>query len=262
MTRPRVLTLAGSDPSGGAGLQADLKAFQARGVDACAVPTALTVQTPRAVISIQALDPAFVVAQLDALLNEVPLQAIKIGMLCNGPLVRAVTTCLQRQPPVPLVVDPIIISTSGFRLMDDDGVWALVESLLSQATLVTPNADEASCLSRMPVRNVQEARLAAIAIQALGAQTVLVKGGHLRGDIAADVLFDGNGFHVLESPRLPVGRTHGTGCLLSSVIAAELAKGQPVLDAVTTAKACVRNALQHGTHVHGVLLPSAFALYP
>jgi hydroxymethylpyrimidine/phosphomethylpyrimidine kinase len=160
-----------------------------------------------------------------------------------------------------VVLDPVIQSGSGFRLLDDPGVWALIEMLLPRAFLVTPNADEASCLTRLPVRNEEEARRAAMAVQALGAAAVLVKGGHLSGGLASDVLFDGTRFHVFEAPRLSLPRTHGTGCLLSAVIAAELALGRPVLQAVATAKQCVLRALQQGTPAAGgVLLPDVFAL--
>jgi len=183
-----------------------------------------------------------------------------VGVLCNAPIVRAVARSLQRHADVPVVLDPVIMSTSGYRLLDDHGVWAMSETLLPRARLITPNADEASVLSRMPVRSQAEAQQAAVALQALGAQAVLIKGGHIAGATSADVLFDGTAFHVFEAPRLTLGRTHGTGCLLSAVIAAELGKGAGVVDAVRTAKAALLRALERGTVHGGVLMPDPWAL--
>ncbi|MEW5852498.1 MAG: bifunctional hydroxymethylpyrimidine kinase/phosphomethylpyrimidine kinase [Myxococcota bacterium] len=255
------LSIAGSDPSGGAGIQADLKAFFARGVYGCAVPTALTVQTARGVRGTKPVDPGQVANQVDAVLEDAGVRAVKLGMLVNAPIVRAVAKSLARYPDLPVVLDPVITSSSGSRLLDDHGLWAITEVLLPRARLVTPNADEASFLSRMPVRNEAEAREAALAIQALGAQAVLVKGGHLSAGPAADVLFDGVEFHIFESPRLDIPRTHGTGCLLSAVITAELAKGASTFDAVAAAKSAMVRALERGFMAAGnVLLPDPFAL--
>lgn len=255
------LTLAGSDPSGGAGLQADLKAFFARGVHGAAVPTLLTVQNSGGVREVHPLSPELVETQAEAVFDDVPVTGVKTGTLHNASIVRAVARLLNTRPAIPYVLDPVIMSTSGKRVLDDHGVWALVELLLPRCTLVTPNAHEASVLTRRPVRNESEAREAAVAIQALGARAVLIKGGHLDGAESVDLLFDGAAFTRLAGPRLDTGRTHGTGCLLSAVITAELARGVGLHDAVATAKSCLARALAQGHRtLSGVLLPDVHAL--
>lgn len=247
MVNPRALTVAGSDPSGGAGIQADLQAFAARAVRGGAVITALTVQQSTGVRRVQGVDPELVAEQLAAAVEDLQPNALKTGMLHNAATVKAVHRVLDRHPEIPVVVDPVILSTSGTRLLDDKGVWALAEVLLPRTDLLTPNADEASVLSRMPVRNDEEARKAAVTLQALGARAVLVKGGHLPGGTAHDVLFDGSAFHVFEAPRQRLGHTHGTGCTLSALITAELARGAPLFAAIATAKVLLSSALEHGS---------------
>ena len=255
------LTVAGSDPSGGAGLQADLKAFTARGVQGAAVPTLITVQNSAGVRAVSPLDAALVGAQLEAVFQDVPVRALKTGTLHGAALVKEVARVLAAHTPVSYVLDPVVMSGSGTRLLDDHGLWTMVEQLLPRTTLITPNADEASLLTRRPVRTEEEAREAAVAIQALGARAVLVKGGHLSEDAAVDVLFDGNGFHTFKVPRLKLPRIHGAGCLLSALITAELAKGPGLLEAVGTARRLLNRALEHGTVMpSGVLLPDVFSL--
>jgi hydroxymethylpyrimidine/phosphomethylpyrimidine kinase len=255
------LSIAGSDPSGGAGLQADLKAFFARGVQGAAVPTLITVQSLAGVRSVQPLDPSLVTAQLGAVLQDTTVHAVKTGALHNAPMVRAVAKALNARVEIPYVLDPIIMSGSGHRLLDDHGVWAMTELLLPRCTLVTPNADEASVLTRRPVRTEEEAREAAVAIQALGARAVLIKGGHLEGGDAVDVLFDGAQFHSFTAPRLKLPRLHGTGCLLSAVITAELARGETVWASVFTAKKLMNRAIENAEITsHGVALPDVFSL--
>ncbi len=255
------LTIAGSDPSGGAGLQADLKAFTMRGVQGAAVATLITVQNAGGVRAVSPLDAALVGAQLEAVFQDVPVRALKSGTLHSAPVVKEIARVLGAHPPLPYVLDPVVMSGGGTRLLDDHGLWTMVELLLPRTTLITPNADEASVLTRRPVRSEEEAREAAVAIQALGAQAVLVKGGHLAEDAAVDVFFDGHGFHTFKVPRLKIPRIHGAGCLLSAVITAELAKGVPLLDAVTTARRLLNRALERGTVTSsGVVLPDVFAL--
>lgn len=252
----RALTVAGSDPSGGAGIQADLRAFAARGVHGSAVITALTVQSAAEVRRVVAVDPDVVEQQMECAVADLLPTVVKTGMLHSAPVVQVVARVMARFPDIPLVVDPVIVSTSGTRLLDDRGVWALQDALLPRADLITPNADEACVLSRMPVRNEEEARHAALAIQALGARAVLVKGGHLKEGPAHDVLFDGTGFHVFEAPRQDLGTTHGTGCALSALIAAEMARGVPLVAAVACAKVLLLEALARGHRTpQGILVP-------
>ncbi|MBI5496908.1 MAG: bifunctional hydroxymethylpyrimidine kinase/phosphomethylpyrimidine kinase [Deltaproteobacteria bacterium] len=255
------LSIAGSDPSGGAGIQADLKAFHARGTWGCAVPTLLTVQNPSGVRDVHPVAPELVEAQAEAVLEEILPGAVKTGTLHNAAMVRAVSRVLATRPQVPYVLDPIILSGTGRRMLDDHGVWAMTELLLPRCTLITPNAQEASVLTRRPVRDESEAREAALALQALGARAVLVKGGHLGDADAVDVLFDGAKFETFTHPRLDVARVHGSGCLLSAVITAELAKGATLAAAVRAAKRLLARALERGHRLaSGVLLPDPHAL--
>ncbi len=244
MTPPRVLTIAGSDPSGGAGLQADLKTFAAHGVYGMAVITALTAQSTVGVAAVHAPPAAFVAAQIDAVLEDCPPRSIKTGMLFDAEVVKAVAERLGRVPALDLVVDPVLVSTSGDRLLTADAEAALVERLVPLATLLTPNATEASVLTGVDVTDVESAEAAARALTARGARAVLVKGGHVPGDHAVDVLVDGDGAATrLSLPRLAIAPPHGAGCTLSAAIAAQLALGRPLHEAVRRAKAWVHAGL-------------------
>ena len=251
--RPVALTIAGADPSGGAGLQADLVTFAAFGVHGAAVVTALTAQNTRGVQAIAAVDPAFVAAQLDAVLPDLAPSAAKTGMLYTAAVVNTVAERLKARPLPVLVVDPVVAATSGATLLDAAGIAALRARLLPLATLVTPNLREAEILVGRPVADRSAMRDAARALVDLGARAALVTGGHLSGD-AIDVLFDGGALHEYAAPRVPTPRgTHGTGCVLSAAITAGLAVGRPLTEAVAAAKRHVTGALAaapaigHGT---------------
>jgi len=239
---PVALTIAGSDPSGGAGLQADHKTFAAFGVYGASVVTALTVQDTARVHAVVPVEPSVVEAQLAALLADLPVAAAKTGMLATGGIVDAVVRVLRVRPVPHLVVDPVLVATAGQRLADDTLLPALRDRLLPLATLVTPNLAEAAALTDRPVRDLGEMRDAARALVDLGAQAALVTGGHLPGD-PCDVLFAGGVLHELRCARVAAPRTHGTGCTLSAAIAAGLALGRPVTDAAREAQAYVRRAL-------------------
>ena len=240
---PVALTIAGSDPSGGAGIQADLRTFAAFGVYGASVVTALTAQDTRRVRAIAEVTPAFVAEQLDAVLDDLEVRAAKTGMLHRAPVIDAVVARLRARPLPHLVVDPVMVATSGDPLLEPAGIAALRERLLPLATLVTPNLREAEVLTGRAVTTVAEMREAARALVALGARAALVKGGHLAGD-AVDVLYDGRGFRELGAPRREGRRLHGTGCVLSAAITAGLARGNDLAEAVAEAKRHVTRAIE------------------
>ncbi len=241
---PVALTVAGSDPSGGAGIQADLKTFHAFGVYGEAVLAALTAQNTRGVVSVHEVPPGFVVAQLEAVLDDIPPAAAKTGMLATAALVEAVAAVLARRGPRALVVDPVMVSTTGARLLAEDAVEAIRRRLLPLAALVTPNLSEARALTGVRVRDEGSAMEAGARILRMGARAVLVKGGHGTGADAVDWFVDGTGFtSVLTLPRLKTRSTHGTGCTLSAAIAAGLARGRPLYEAVVAAKEFVHRAI-------------------
>jgi hydroxymethylpyrimidine/phosphomethylpyrimidine kinase len=249
-----VLTIAGSDPSGGAGIQADLKTFQAFGVYGAAVITSLTAQNTVGVRSRHDVPAGFVAAELDAVLDDLTVDAAKIGLVPDADVIEVLAERLRARPPRALVVDPVLVATSGDPLTAPSALGALRRCLLPLASLVTPNLAEAEALAGLPVRTVRDMREAATALVAHGARAVLVKGGHLAGR-ACDVLVTATGVHELDAPRLETGPVHGTGCTLSAAIAAELALGRSLLDAVRSAKAYVHQALAvplaigHGSRV-------------
>jgi hydroxymethylpyrimidine/phosphomethylpyrimidine kinase len=238
---PVVLTIAGSDPSGGAGIQADLKTFATLGAFGAAVVTAITAQNTWEVRGVEVVSPAFVVEQLDAVLDDLDVRAIKTGMLGRVAVVEAVAHRLAAGPAVPIVLDPVLVSTAGQPLTEADAVATIRRDLLPLATLVTPNLPEAEALTGRPVSTPAGMRDAARALTDLGARAVLVKGGHLP-DAAVDVLWDGTRFHELAAPRVP-GVFHGTGCTLSAAIAVHLARGTRLRDAVAKAKRYVTDAI-------------------
>jgi len=240
-TTPVALTVAGSDPSGGAGLQADLKVFHRHGVYGASVVTLLTVQNTRAVRAVKLEDPGFVVAQLDAVLDDIPPSAAKTGALGCTAIVEAIAE-RAADFEFPLVVDPVMVSKHGAPLMADDAVDALVRRLLPHAALVTPNLPEAARLAGFEVRTAPDMERAARAIASLGPRAVLVKGGHLEGD-AMDLLWaNGRAVH-LPGERIASTHTHGTGCTLSAAITARLARGEELELAVRGARAFVRAAI-------------------
>ena len=239
-----LLSIAGSDPSGGAGIQADLKTFSAFGCYGMAVLTALTAQNTKGVTGIHVPPAAFLRAQIDAIYADIRVDGVKIGMLASGELVRTAAECLERHGSSNVVLDPVLVATSGDSLGSSDVVEAILATLLPKATLVTPNLFEASRLSGLPVpTNEVEMKAVAERIHARGAQAVLVKGGHLGRAEAVDVLFDGRDHTILSADRVETPNTHGTGCTLSSGIAACLAQGASLIDAISDAKDYLTEAL-------------------
>jgi hydroxymethylpyrimidine/phosphomethylpyrimidine kinase len=238
---PAVLTIAGSDPSGGAGIQADLRTFAALGAFGAAVVTALTAQNTRGVRAIETVSPAFVTQQLDAVLDDLEVRAVKTGMLGRAAVVEAVADRLAATATVPLVVDPVLGATAGQPLTEPQAIDPIRRRLLPLAALVTPNLAEAEALTGRPVSTASEMRAAARALVDLGARAALVKGGHLAG-AALDVLYDGMTFHELTAPRIP-GTFHGTGCTLSAAIAVGLARGATLREAVAEAQRYVTEAI-------------------
>jgi hydroxymethylpyrimidine/phosphomethylpyrimidine kinase len=244
---PRLLTIAGSDSGGGAGIQADLKTFAAHGAYGMSVITALTAQNTREVRSVHEVPPEMVAAQIDAVLEDIGADAIKIGMLASAPIVRAVVDRLRFWSlTIPIVLDPVMVAKSGDALLRGDAVTAILEDLLPLCTLVTPNVPELARMTGLPVGTEEERRAAADALgkTTLGkAIAVLAKGGHAEGDEVVDLLWEGGRLHRFSGERLDARSSHGTGCALSSAIAARLAAGETLARAVEGAIAWLRGAL-------------------
>ena len=255
----RVLTIAGSDSGGGAGIQADLKTFAALGCYGMSAITALTAQNTVGVQGIHAVPPAFLKSQLQSVIEDIGVDAVKIGMLHEPGVVDVVAWAIEHYQLQRVVLDPVMVATSGDRLIADATVRVLVERLFPLATVITPNLDEAALLLERPIQSVDELSVAAHALIALGAKAVLLKGGHLLGDQVVDVLARAHETDVvLSSPRIASRNTHGTGCTLSSAIAAHLALGEPLENAVRMARAYIVAAIQAGArvqvgHGHGPL---------
>jgi hydroxymethylpyrimidine/phosphomethylpyrimidine kinase len=246
-TRPAVaVSIAASDSGGGAGIQADLLTFAAHGVYGATVLTAGTAQNTRGVRSIEPFSAAFLRDQLDAVFEDLRPRAVKIGMLFDSPRIRAVARALDRHRARNVVLDPVMISKSGARLLSVAALESLRRELLPRCDLVTPNLPEAEALARMRIRSDGDRREAAGVLADLGAKAVLLKGGHGRGSVVRDLLFDGRFFTEFVAPRIRTRATHGTGCSLSSAIAANLALGRGLEDAVLRAIAYLRAALEHG----------------
>ncbi|HSV68222.1 MAG TPA: bifunctional hydroxymethylpyrimidine kinase/phosphomethylpyrimidine kinase [Mycobacteriales bacterium] len=242
---PRVLTVAGSDSGGGAGIQADLKTMLALGVHGMSVLTAVTAQSSRGVQGCWELPVEAVAAQLASVLSDIGVDAVKTGMLASAAIVETVAAALSTVD-APVVVDPVGLSTHGDRLLDPAALDALRTRLLPLARVVTPNIAEAEWLSGRPIRTDADVLRAAKAIAAYGPAAVLVTGGHRSGDRAVDLLLDGDAVHSFDGPRHANRHTHGTGCTLASAIAARLARGDPLPTAVAAAKDYVTGALAAG----------------
>lgn len=246
-----VLTIAGSDSGGCAGIQADLRTFAAHHVFGTTAITAVTAQNTLGIRQILALPPAIVVEQIEAVLADFPIEAVKIGMLANDAIVRAVADALRRHRPKHVVLDPVIRSSSGAELLDRAGVDTMRTQLLPLADVVTPNLAEAEVLSGVPVKSVADARVAAAHLIVRGARAVVITGGHLDGD-PSDLVHNGREIVVLEGTRLDSSHTHGTGCTFASALAARLALGDVVIDAARAAKAYVARAIAQAPHLgHG-----------
>lgn len=242
----RALTIAGSDSCGGAGIQADLKSFQANGVYGMSVITAVTVQNTMGVFGIQDINPEIIEGQINAVFEDIRVDAVKIGMVSKIESIKAISKALRNVKYLPKVVlDPVMISKSGFNLLSTDAKDTLVKELFPLAELITPNLPEAEEILSCEIKTVEEMKSAAKKLMELGPKAVLVKGGHLEDD-ATDLLYDGREFILLPQERINTVHTHGTGCTLSSAIAANLAKGMDVKSAVIEGKKYITSAIRHG----------------
>jgi hydroxymethylpyrimidine/phosphomethylpyrimidine kinase len=245
-----VLTIAGSDPSGGAGIQADLKTFAAFGVYGASAITAITVQNTLGIDRIVALEADVVTAEIEALAGDLTLHATKTGMLANAAIVEAVAAAIDELELPLVVVDPVLVATSGQPLLDADGTRALAAELLARARVVTPNIAEAETLSGRRIGSLEDARDAARRIRDLGPRAVLITGGHAHDRFASDrdvvdLLLDGEEVSEFRVARVEAGATHGTGCTFASAVAAGLALGRPLPDAAARAQRYVAGALAH-----------------
>jgi len=243
---PVALTIAGSDSGGGAGIQADLRTFAFQRVHGTSALTCVTAQNTLGVNRVDALPPEAVAAQIEAVVQDIGVQGIKTGMLLNVEIVREVARQVERWALQPLVVDPVMVSRTGAKLLAEDAIQAIRERLIPLAQVVTPNRYEAQILAGMELQSLADMETAARRIHALGCKAVLVKGGGMPGELqGVDVWFDGERLEILKSERIPTRHTHGTGCTLSAAIAAQLAWGKDPLAATLAAKAYVTEALRH-----------------
>ncbi|NID15203.1 bifunctional hydroxymethylpyrimidine kinase/phosphomethylpyrimidine kinase [Luteibacter yeojuensis] len=241
MTRPNTLTVAGSDSGGGAGIQADLKTFHARGTHGLTAITAVTSQNTRGVTAVHTLPLAHIRSQIDAVFDDFPIAAVKTGMLGSAAVTRLVAREMRKRQPAWLVVDPVMIATSGARLLDEDAIAALVDRLIPLADVITPNLPEAQALLGRPLGRDIDA--VGADLLALGAGGVLLKGGHAKGRDVVDRYYDATGVVEVRHPRLPF-EGHGSGCTLASAVAAGLARGRSPRQAVREALAWVNKAFQ------------------
>lgn len=256
-TYPTVLSIAGSDSSGGAGIQADLKTFSALGVYGMTAITAITAQNTLGVTAIEGISPAMVKAQIEAVFSDITPNAVKIGMLFSKEIIIEVTESLKRNKPKHIVLDPVMISTSGSRLISEEAVEVLIKQLIPIATIITPNRYEAELISGISINSVADVEAVASAILEMGVPAVLIKGGHFDSETMTDYLYIKGEKPITLDARMIVSKnTHGTGCTLSSAIASYLALGLPLKHAVNKAKAYLTDALLSGSmnsigHGHG-----------
>lgn len=243
-----LLTIAGSDSSGGAGIQADLKTFAAHGTFGMSVITAVTAQNTCGVTKVQDIDCEVVRAQIEAVFDDIRVDAVKIGMVSRPEIIETIADCLQKYKPGIIVVDPVMISKSGYPLLAPEACQTLIKRLLPLATLLTPNLPETEAITGMQVKNKADMLQAAEKIIALGVRAVLVKGGHLE-EQADDLLYDGRQGRWFSGERIATKNTHGTGCTLSSSLAANLAKGMSLADAVASSKEYVTEAIAHSLNI-------------
>ncbi len=244
----RVLSIAGSDSGGGAGIQADLKTFSALGCYGMTAITALTAQNTLGVRAIHGVPPDALRQQIDAVLEDIGAHAVKIGMLHAPDIVQTVAQAIDRHALGNVVLDPVMVATSGAVLIDNPAIVLLVRELFPRAIVITPNLDEASLLVGRPLTSENDMEEAAQAMLAMGANAVLLKGGHLPGDLVCDLLLTKNGAaHWMRAPRIVTRNTHGTGCTLSSAVAAHLAMGATLQEAVQAGRVYVRAALEAGS---------------
>lgn len=244
----KCLTIAGSDCSGGAGIQADLKAFSAMGTFGMSVITSVVAENTSRVISIQDIDCDIISDQIDAVFEDIEVDGVKVGMLSNADIMRTVAKKLKEYSPKFAVIDPVMVATSGGVLLKSDSLDTLVNEIIPLSFLLTPNLAEAEVLSGMKISSLADMKKAAVKIHDLGAKNVLVKGGHLTGE-TTDILYDGEDFHSFSQERIDSKNTHGTGCTLSSAITAELAKGSDIVLAVNDAKIYLTEAIRNSFYV-------------
>jgi hydroxymethylpyrimidine/phosphomethylpyrimidine kinase len=254
--RGRVLSIAGSDSGGGAGIQADIKTITSLGGYAATAVTAITVQNTLGVRDVHAVPPAIVAAQIDAVLSDIGADAIKTGMLVDGPTIEAVALALDKFPGIPLIVDPVMVAKGGAKLLDERAIDALVEFIRGRATLITPNLAEAHLLTGRHIATVSHMRGALEALMATGARAVLLKGGHLEGAEIVDMFSDGHMTKEWRDSKIDSRHTHGTGCTLASAVATGIAQGLSMIDAIERARRYVRGAIETAPgfgHGHGPL---------
>lgn len=252
---PRALTIAGSDSGGGAGIQADLKTFAANGVYGMSVITAITAQNTMTVTDILELPTSLIASQIDAVISDIGTDVVKTGMLSSSEIIKVVAEKIKEHGLTNIVVDPVMIAKGGDRLLQEEAVDTVRRVLLPLATVITPNAPEAGVLIGKSIETLDDARYAAKELVIMGAKAALVKGGHLEGP-PTDILYDGNEFRAFTAQRIDSTSTHGTGCTFASAIAANLAKGISLRDAVTNAKRYVTSAIRNAKpvgHGHGPL---------
>jgi hydroxymethylpyrimidine/phosphomethylpyrimidine kinase len=248
LTPPRVLTIAGSDSGGSAGVQADLKTYTARGVFGLSAVTVVTAQNTRGVVQAHPLPVEFVAAQIKAVLDDIAVSVVKTGLLLSADIIRLVADTV---PDVPLIVDPVLVNGKGEQIVSDAAIEAYKSALIPRASIITPNMDEAQLLAGLDNLSVkQDFYVAAQRLQTLGVGHVLVKGGHLETQEITDVLYDGDQFFEWRKPALPVDNPHGVGCTFASAIAAEIAKGSAMPQAVETAHEYLYRALQGAQKWH------------
>ncbi|MCR8940186.1 bifunctional hydroxymethylpyrimidine kinase/phosphomethylpyrimidine kinase [Brevibacillus laterosporus] len=264
MKKPYIaMTIAGSDSGGGAGIQADLKTFHQRGVYGTSALTAITAQNTQGVHGVHVMTPEFVADQIRVVLDDLPAEAIKTGMLANAPIIEAVAEQLRKHHETKLVIDPVMIAKGGAKLLQDEAVQALLTHLLPQAYVITPNLPEAEVLVERTIETLFDMKEAAKHLHDYGVAHVIMKGGHMLDHRLTDILFDGQHFHEIEHERIPTRHTHGTGCTFSACLTAELAKGADAVTAFHTAQQFIVTAIQtapnlgsgHGPTNHWVQLP-------
>jgi hydroxymethylpyrimidine/phosphomethylpyrimidine kinase len=247
---PVAMTIAGSDSGGGAGIQADLRTFAFHQVHGTCALTCITAQNTCGVMRVDALPPAAVVAQIEAVVSDIGVHSAKLGMLLNAEIMAAIATTLPRLPVKTWVIDPVMVSRTGAPLIDEAAIATLTQQLLPLATVLTPNRYEAQILSGLDIHSLADMEIAAQTIRELGPQAVLVKGGGMVGDLrGVDVWYDGEQLLTLKTETVATPDTHGTGCTLSAAIAANLAHGKDTLTAVKAAKDYVTQALKHSLRI-------------
>lgn len=243
-----VLTIAGSDCSGGAGIQADLKTFSAHGVFGMSVIVSVVAENTSRVISIQDITPEMIEQQIDAVFEDIEVHAVKIGMLSSPACMEAVAGKLKEYKPENVIIDPVMYAKNGCPLMDPSSIDTLIKTVIPCADMLTPNIPEAEKITGLEIHSLEDMEAAARKIHEMGCKYVMVKGGHSEGD-AIDVLFDGENFHQFATERIDTKNTHGTGCTYSSAIASNLAKGLDVVNAVDKAKKYITTAIRHSLEI-------------